>query len=66
MERPGYHEQLSELQKRFGGSGTISLADAADYVGVDRRTLLRDRTFPVKKMGRAWRVPLVGFARWLL
>ena len=64
MERPGYREHLSELQQRFS-AGTISLAEAAAYLDIDRRTLLHDRTFPVIKAGRAYRVSLVSLARWL-
>jgi hypothetical protein len=43
----------------------IPLEKAAQYVGVDKRTLLEDRSFPVKNVGRCYKVPLIAMARWL-
>lgn len=64
MDKPGYREQLADLHSRYD-AGTISLADAAAYLRIDRRTLLADRTFPVIKAGRSYRVSLVALARWM-
>lgn len=61
----GYTAQREALRDRFGTAALISLNDAAAYLGVDRRTLLKDRSFPVRKVGTQYRVPLVGLARWL-
>ena len=66
-EKEGFHEQLDALYERFGKEpALISLDKAADYVGVDKRTLLGDRSFPVKNIGRCYRVPLISLARWLV
>ncbi len=66
-EREGFHEQLEALYQRFGhDQGMIPILDAAAYVPADKRTLLGDKTFPYKKIGAKYMVPLVGFARWLV
>ena len=43
----------------------ISLADACQVTGLYRRTLLKDKTFPRKKLGQVYRIPLVDLARWM-
>ena len=65
-EKEGFHEQLEAIYEHFGKEpALISLDKAAAYVGVDKRTLLEDRSFPVKSVGRCYRVALVALARWL-
>ena len=44
----------------------IPLKYAAQFVRRDPRTLLADASFPAKKRGRSWDVPVVSFARWCL
>ena len=59
---------LDALYERYGRETVvISATEAARYLGVDRRTLLADHTFPAKRLtkGGHWRVPLIGLARWL-
>lgn len=65
MERVGFHENLAALAEAFGRERLIPLNRVAAYLGVDRRTLLRDASFPVKKVGNQYRVPIVNLARWL-
>ena len=55
---------LEELKKTFD-KPQITLAEAARYLRKDRRTLLADRTFPVKKRGGRYLVSLVSLARWM-
>lgn len=68
---PGYHEQLSELQAIYGRSTvTISLTEAARCIRRDPRSLLRDSSFPVRKVGGGtkkarYSVPIVSLAMWL-
>lgn len=59
---------LEALYERYGRETVVITAtEAARYLGVDRRTLLADHTFPAKRLtkGGHWRVPLIGLARWL-
>ena len=61
----GYKENLEELREVFGSEAMIPIGRAAEYLGTDRRTLLHDKTFPVRKIGDQYRVPVVNLARWL-
>ena len=66
MEKELYHENLELLYQRFGRDGpTVSLHQAAKYLHKDQRTLQADRSFPIKKVGGRYHVPLTGLARWL-
>lgn len=71
MEKDGFRENLARLDETFPGRESIKINEAADYLGVHRRTILKDRTFPAKKTGSGGRqggvylVPKVALARWL-
>lgn len=65
-EREDYSGNLDLLLKKLGADTvTVSIDVAARVVGVDKRTLIADKTFPLKRAGRNYRVPVVGLARWL-
>ena len=63
-EREGYRAQLSVLAEQFPGPELIPLKAAAEYLGVDPRSL-KTSECPVKKIGRMYYVPKTGLARWL-
>lgn len=66
MEKENFHENLEALYQRFGrDKAFIPLSHAAKYCGSDPRTLLADRTFPLKKLGRVYKISLIALARWL-
>lgn len=66
-EKEGFHEQLEAIYEHFGKEpALVPLNKVAEYLGVDKRTLLDDESFPIKTFGRqCYRVPLVSLARWL-
>lgn len=64
-EKEGFREQLEILMSKFPGREAIGIAECCTVLGTDRRVLLADRTFPAKKVGGKYLVPLVGLARWL-
>lgn len=64
-ERPDYRELLDRLLQRFEGREMIGVREAADVVGCDYRTLVRDKNFPTRKLGAVYVVPLVSMARWM-
>ena len=64
-EKEVFREQLARLSERYPGREMISLADACQVTGLYRRTLLKDKTFPRKKLGQVYRIPLVDLARWM-
>lgn len=66
MNMSGFENELAGLYEAFGRKDAfISLNKAAKYCGCDSRTLLSDESFPVRKLGNRYKVPLIGFARWL-
>lgn len=70
LEKELFHEHLSALYDKFGQNTVfISLNQAAKYCRMDSRTLIADKTFPLKIWKNTermyYRVPLINFARWL-
>lgn len=71
-EKEGFREQLARLDEMFPGREAIKIDEAVKCVGLCRRTLLADKTFPAKKLGSkgytggVYAVPKVGLARWLV
>lgn len=66
MEKEMFHEHLSALKSYFGeDANLIPITKVAKYCKLDYRTMLADRTLPMKRIGRRYYVPLIGLARWL-
>jgi hypothetical protein len=72
LEKVGFRDQLQQLYDLYPGRVSIGIEEAAQIVGLNRRTLIADRTFPARKCGDKhsptggkYIVPLVGLARWL-
>lgn len=61
-EKETYRDNLELLMRIFPGVGAISIEQAAQYYGVSRKTLERDKTLPRDAHNR---IPLPSFARWL-
>ena len=61
----GFDAVRADLDQRFGGRPLIPIGEVADYLDVDRRTLIGDKKFPIRKVGNSYRVPLVALAKWL-
>lgn len=64
-----YRDQLDRLSARFPNREAISISEAADILGTERRSLLNSKTFPAKrpsgrKNGKIV-VPIVALARWM-
>ncbi len=65
MDRTSYENNLERLYDAFGRIALIPILKAAEFVGVDWRTLKRDRAFPTKKIGGRYYVGTEQLARWL-
>ena len=66
MEKVNFRDNLNAIYDYFGKEKAyVSLHDAAKYCGIDYRTLIANKTFPLIKAGRYYKVPLVNLARWL-
>lgn len=64
-EKETFRDHVAALHERFGDVELISVVQAADYLGVHRTTLARDKKFPFVRVGRQRRVSIVNLARWL-
>lgn len=64
-EKEDFRENLARLTERFPGREAISIQEAAPVVGRCVKMLSYDKSFPKRKVGNRWSVPLVGLARWL-
>jgi len=64
-EKEGFRDQLAVLRERFPDVEAIDIKTCESILTCDRRTLFNDKTFPAKKVGGKFVVPIVGLARWL-
>lgn len=68
MREPnGYREQLERLTELFPGKEVLSIQEVCKIFRCNRRKLLADKTFPVKRIGNKGKyyIPVVGLARWM-
>lgn len=64
-EKETFRDNLESLRAYFPGRETITIPEAAAYLGIDRDRLLRDETFPRRKVCGHYVIVLVNLARWL-
>ncbi len=60
-----YYDNLKRITDKFGGMELIPIRQAAEYLGIDERTLKGSRDFPLKRVGRRFYVASVALARWI-
>lgn len=64
--KENHYPVLDELRRVFGEEATmLNLNAVAKYLHKSPRTLLKDKTFPVKKIGGRYEVYIVNLARWI-
>ena len=56
---------IADIRAQCGPGAIISVRKAADYLGKDPRTLMADTAFPLIRIGKSQKVPVVGLAAWL-
>jgi len=65
-----YRDQLDRLSARFPDREAISITEASGVLGVDRRSLLKNKSFPAKRPGGRSNgkiiVPIVSLAHWMI
>lgn len=64
-EREDFRDQLQALRERYEGQEVLTMEQSEKLLYVDRMALLNDKTFPVKKVGRRYIIPIVPLARWM-
>jgi len=64
-EKECFREQMERLETQFPCREAITLDEACKLLNFDRRTLLKDKAFPTRKLCGRWIVPKVLLARYL-
>lgn len=64
-EKETFRDNLASLREAFPGKEVITMPEASRYLGIDRRRLIADETFPKRLLGGNYVVVLVNLARWL-
>lgn len=65
-EKECFRDWLAALRTEFGEDAMlVPVTRVSAYLKKDYRTLIADKTFPVKKIGGRYEVPIIGLARWL-
>ena len=67
MDKELYHATLSEVYEHLGGPvpATAPLKEVAGYLGLDPRTLMATRSFPLRKNGNRYYVMKTALAGWM-
>jgi hypothetical protein len=60
-----YRDHLERLLELFQQRDIISMDELCAYLHMDRRTILKDKKCPAKKIAGKYVVPLVNLARYL-
>lgn len=64
-EKEHFRDALDRLSEKFPGREFITVAESCELLGCHRETIMNDRTFPVKHIGKRCVVPLVLLAGWM-
>lgn len=65
VEKAAYRDVLERLLLAFGGRDILTMHEVCRYLHRDPRTLLADRNFPAKKIGRSRVIHTAALARYL-
>ena len=60
-----YKDMLDLIRADLGTEPMIPLYRVAKWLHKKPEVLLKDRTFPIKRVGRINYVPVTGLARWM-
>lgn len=64
-EKEDYRSNMERVLEKFPNQEMISLNSVAEWVKIDKRNLMQDKNFPIKKVGGRYFVTVVGLSRWL-
>lgn len=56
---------LVMLNETFPGRDVLTMAEVAQYMHMDRRTLLQDKQFPARRIGGKYAIHKAALARYL-
>lgn len=63
-EKEDFRPMLERLLEVYG-KDSLTITEACQFTGLDRRTLLKQKDFPAIKTGQKYTVPTVRLARWM-
>lgn len=64
-ERKCYRENIELIGSFFPKRAALTMPEVCKLVGLDRRTLLADRTFPARMVGNKYMIPVTALAAWM-
>ena len=64
-EREDFRDQLQALREQFAGQEVLMMDQSCKLLGLDRDALINDKSFPAKKVGKKYIIPIVPLARWM-
>lgn len=65
MEKAGFRDVLVMLNETFPGRDVLTMAEVAQYMHMDRRTLLQDKQFPARRIAGKYAIHKAALARYL-
>lgn len=65
MEKAGFRDVLVMLNEEFPGRDVLTMAEVAQYMHMDRRTLLQDKQFPARLVAGKYAIHKAALARYL-
>lgn len=64
-EKRDYRANLEIIRETFPDKAALSMQEAAGFLRRDRRTLLKDRTFPAQMIGGKYAISVAALARYM-
>ena len=64
-EREDFRDQLQALREQFAGQEVLTMDQSCKLLGLDRDALINDKSFPAKKVGKKYIIPIMPLARWM-
>ncbi|RPF48227.1 hypothetical protein EDD70_1042 [Hydrogenoanaerobacterium saccharovorans] len=63
-EKELYRPNLEFLLELFPNKVFLTVADV-EKMGISRKCIMADKTFPKKKCGKFYQIPITGLASWM-
>ncbi|MEA4947082.1 MAG: hypothetical protein VB058_05915 [Oscillospiraceae bacterium] len=64
-EKENFRDSLDRLSAKYPGREFITISESCELIGCHRETIMHDKNFPLRRVGRRCVVPLVPLARWM-
>lgn len=63
-ERPNFRDNLQRISETFNKE-LITLAEVSDFLGITKKQIHLDKSFPLKKIAGRYYTSVVSLAKWL-